>query len=88
MPTVATDVPRLATNEKPARVRWFFCRSRTATVHATAAPRGARVILPAFRHRVQTFTLVGFPSISTRATWRFGFHDRRTFVFECDRLFP
>src|SRR5512142_239632 len=57
--------------------------------HATAAcPRGARLILPAFRQRVHTFTFSIFPSTTVRTTCRFGFHVRRVLLFACDTLFP
>src|SRR6185503_17077800 len=57
--------------------------------HATAAPRGARLILPALRHPVQTFTLMVLPSGPTmRATCRFGLQVRRVLLFACETLLP
>ena len=43
------------------------CTVRTSR-HATACPRGARLTLPAFRQRVQTFTFSILPSITVRTT--------------------
>src|SRR5689334_15857793 len=56
--------------------------------HATAVPRGARLTLPAFRQRVQTFTFSIFPSTTVRTTWRFGFQMRRVLLLACDTLLP
>src|SRR5689334_20281548 len=57
--------------------------------HAAATPRGARLILPAARQRVQTFTFTVLPfSSSTRATCRFGFQVRRVALLACERLLP
>src|SRR5262249_13526002 len=55
---------------------------------ATACPRGARLILPAARHRVQTFTFWILPSTMVRTTCRFGFHVRRVLLLACDTLLP
>src|SRR5690242_12033296 len=57
--------------------------------HAAATPRGARLILPAARQRVQTFTFTVLPfSSSTRATCKFGFQVRRVALLACERLLP
>src|SRR5215212_9731187 len=60
-------------------------RSRYATA---PAPRGARWIFPAARHRVHTFTFSIFPFTTTRATWRLGFQVRRVLLLACETLFP
>ena len=51
-------------------------------------PRGARLILPAFRQRVQTLTFSILPSTRVRTTCRFGFHVRRVLLLACETLLP
>ena len=48
----------------------------------------ALVTLPAFRHRVHTYTRRGVPPSSIRTRWRFGSNRRFVATIEWDRLCP
>ncbi len=53
-----------------------------------AVPRGAFVIFPDFRQRVQTYSREGVPPTSIRTFWRFGLKRRLVATIEWLRLFP
>src|SRR4051812_41324996 len=74
--------------KKGARKGSLVRRTMNADQTAAAFPRGARLILPAFRQRVQTLIFWIFPSSSMRATWRLGRHVRRVLLFACETLLP